>query len=96
MALLDGLLLQGIDWAALGLAIWALVDAVIRPANGFVAASKLNKPAWVGITVLAVIFARVFGPPNILWIVAVVAASVYLVDVRPAVRGLQRGGNNPW
>ena len=95
MAWFDGLLLESLDWAALGLAIWALIDAVIRPANGYVAASKLNKPAWVGITALAVVCARVFGPPGILWIAAVIASAVYLVDVRPAVRGLRRG-NTGW
>jgi hypothetical protein len=96
MAQVDQLLIQGIDWAVLALAVWALIDAVIRPAAGYVAASKLNKPAWVAITAVAAICARVFGPGDILWIAAIVAAAVYLVDVRPAVRGLQRGGNNPW
>ena len=33
-------------------------------------------------------------PLSFLGLPAVIAAIVYLVDVRPAVRGLSRGGNN--
>ena len=96
MPLVDGLLLDGLHYGTLALAIWAFVDALIRPANAYTAASKLNKPAWCGITALAAVFAQLASPLTMFWLVASVAAAVYLVDVRPAVRGLQRGGNNPW
>ncbi len=36
----------------------------------------------------------VVGLPNILGLLGVVAAAVYLADVRPALRGTRRGG--PW
>jgi hypothetical protein len=42
------------------------------------------------------VLAYLAGPLTFFWLPAVIAAVVYLVDVRPAVRGLQRGGNNPW
>ena len=96
MPLLDGLLMAGLHYGVLALALWALIDALIRPANAFVAASKLNKPAWAGITALAAVFAYLSPPLQLFWLLAAVGAMVYLVDVRPAVRGLQRGGNNPW
>jgi Protein of unknown function (DUF2516) len=98
MAMVDGLLYAALGFGVLGLALWALVDALIRPANAYVAASKLTKPAWVGITALAAVFAYLsrMSPLTIFWLLAAVASVVYLVDVRPAVRGLQRGGNNPW
>jgi uncharacterized membrane protein HdeD (DUF308 family) len=96
MALVDGLLLNGLHYGVLALALWALIDAVIRPANAYTAASKLNKPAWLGITALALVFAQLSNPLTLFWLLAAVGAIVYLVDVRPAVRGLQRGGNNPW
>lgn len=35
------------------LAGWAFVDALFRPSTSFVAAGKLTKPAWAGITGLA-------------------------------------------
>jgi hypothetical protein len=96
MAWLDGLLMAALYYGVIGLAGWALVDALIRPASGYVAASKLNKPAWAGITALALVFAYLGSPLTLFWLLAAVGAIVYLVDVRPAVRGLQRGGNNPW
>jgi hypothetical protein len=96
MAWVDGLLLAGLHYGTLALALWALIDAVIRPTDAYKAASKLNKPAWCAITALALVFAQLSSPLTLFWLVAAVASVVYLVDVRPAVRGLQRGGNNPW
>ena len=81
-------------WGVLALTVWAFVDALIRPANGFVAAGKLTKPGWAAITGLAVLIIFWQGPMSFLGLPAVIAAVVYLVDVRPAVRGLRRG--NSW
>lgn len=75
--------------AMLALEIWALVDAVIRPTNAYVAADKLTKPAWLVILGLALACSLVL-PFFILRIAAVVAASVYLVDVRPALSSVTR------
>jgi hypothetical protein len=87
MAAFDGLLLLVLTWGALALAAWAFIDALVRPAAGFVAAGKLTKPGWLAITGIA-IAVGFFGLP------AIIASIVYLVDVRPAVRGLRRG--NSW
>jgi hypothetical protein len=81
-------------WVAQGLTVWAFVDALIRPAAGYVAAGKLTKPGWAAITGLAALVILWKGPMSFLGLPAVIAAVVYLVDVRPAVRGLQRG--NSW
>jgi hypothetical protein len=78
----------------LALTVWAFVDALIRPAAGFVAAGKLTKPGWAAITGLAALIILWQGPMSFLGLPAVIAAVVYLVDVRPAVRGLPRG--NSW
>ena len=96
MASFDGLVFLVLTWAALGLTAWAFVDALIRPAAGFVAAGKLTKPAWAAITGLSIAVTYFFGPISFLGLPAIIAAVVYLVDVRPAVRGLRRGnsGNN--
>ena len=91
----DAVVLEALYWATLALTVWALVDAVIRPAAGYVAAGKLTKPAWAAITALAAVVLYVSGPMTFLGLPAVIAAVVYLVDVRPAVRGVQRG-NSPW
>ena len=89
----SSLLLLVLGYGALALKVWALVDACARPQPAYVAAGKLTKPAWVAILAAAVLLggADVFG---LLGLVSTVAAIVYLVDVRPAVRELRRGG--PW
>jgi len=94
MASFDGLLLLVLTYGALALGAWAFIDALVRPAAGFVAAGKLTKPGWVAITGLAVVVVYFFGLMSFLGLPAIIAAIVYLVDVRPAVRGLRRG--NSW
>ena len=94
MAGFDELLLLVLRWGVLALTVWAFVDALVRPAAGFVAAGKLTKPGWMAITALAALIILWQGPMSFLGLPAVIAAVVYLVDVRPAVRGLRRG--NSW
>jgi hypothetical protein len=91
----DGIVLLALYYATLALTVWAFADAVIRPAAGYVAAGKLTKPAWAGITALAAVIIYLQGPMTFLGLPAVIAAVVYLVDVRPTVRGVQRG-NTSW
>jgi hypothetical protein len=86
--------LTALYYGALALTLWAFVDALIRPAPGFVAAGKLTKPGWAAITGIAAVVVYQFTPMSFLGLPAVIAAVVYLVDVRPAVRGLRRG--NGW
>jgi hypothetical protein len=95
MASFDGLINLVVYYGTLALTVWAFVDAVIRPAAGFVAAGKLTKPAWLAIT--AGRPRKLSGPCQNRTSAAmpVIAAVVYLVDVRPAVRGLRRG-NTSW
>lgn len=84
-----------VDTALFVLALWALVDAAVRPAAAFPAAGKLTKPAWVAILAVCVLLCvagvGIFG---LLGIIVAVAVLVYLLDVRPAVRELRPGG--PW
>lgn len=83
--------------AILGLAaaaakLWALIDCLSRHSPAFPAAGKLTKGAWIAILAVALLLGRgIFG---LLGIAGLVAAIVYLVDVRPAVRGIGPGG--PW
>ncbi len=89
----DVLLLSVLSLGALALKLWALVDACVRPGAAYAAAGKLSKPAWIAILAVAVLLT---GGDflGLLGLVSVVAAIVYLVDVRPAVRELKPGG--PW
>ena len=94
---LAGGLLALLNLGLLVLVAWALIDAVTRPAPAFVAAGKQTKQIWLAILGVALLlcligFAGVLG---IFGFVVAVAAIVYLVDVRPAVRDM-RPGAGPW
>ncbi|MGW0228235.1 DUF2516 family protein [Actinopolymorpha singaporensis] len=76
---------------------FALGDAVMRPAEAFPAVDKQTKPLWLILTGLALLIHLIpqFGSPiSLLNIAGTIAAAVYLVGVRPAVRevGGSRGG----
>lgn len=89
---LSNALLTAISLAVLVLHAWALVDCITRPANAFEAAGKLTKPAWLGITGVSALVLVVFrGPTYFLWLPAIIAALVYIVDVRPRLTEAQRG-----
>ncbi len=88
---------------------WALLHAVRIPANAFPAAGKQTKRLWLLILGLATLFTFAaainylgvgMGLPNIFTIAAVIAAGIYLADVKPAVNGYRGGGNQgpygPW
>jgi hypothetical protein len=64
------------------LKLWALIDACLQPAQAYVAADKWQKVGWVVILAVGLLFAGL----GLLGIAALVAAIVYLVDVRPALR----------
>lgn len=88
------LLLTVLGLGTLALKLWALVDASTRPPAAYVAAGKLTKPAWVAILAVAAVLGFLSSPIDLFGLVGLVAAIVYLVDVRPAVRGMRPGG--PW
>ena len=90
----DSIVYAVVLYGTLALAVWAFADAIIRPAAGFVAAGKLTKPGWLAITGIAALVLWWRGPLDFFGLPAVIAAVVYLVDVRPAVRGLRRGNTN--
>ena len=69
--------------------VWALVDCLRRPERAFAMTGKQTKQIWAAITGAAALFALL----GFFALVALVAAIVYLVDVRPAVR--QVSGDGP-
>jgi hypothetical protein len=83
-----------ITLAVLALGVFDFFDALFRRADAFVAAGKLTKPAWLAIIGVATVVVFYFGLISFFGIPAVVALLVYLVDVRPAVRGMT-GGRPP-
>jgi hypothetical protein len=89
----QALLILVLAIAALGLKGYALFDALRVPTEAFPAAGKLTKPIWLTFLVVAFITELAFFPMRvmILTIIGVVAAAVYVIDVRPAVRAMGGG-----
>jgi hypothetical protein len=85
---------------------WAFIDAIIRPAQAFVAAGKQTKMIWMiilGVAFVLGLYAALYGGvTQILTVAAFVAAAIYLADVRPRVKEFRRGSNSssgpygPW
>lgn len=75
--------------ALLAVKVFALIDAATRPAGAFAAADKLTKKAWLLILGLAVA-CHLILPNLLLIIVGIVAAFVYVLDVRPALASVTR------
>ena len=96
MSTAAGGLLFLLNLGILVLVVWALIDAATRPPAAFVAAGKQTKQIWLAIlgVCLVLCLLGLGGYLGILGAVIAVAAIVYLVDVRPAVRGMRPGG--PW
>jgi hypothetical protein len=84
-----------VGWPAILVGLFAFIHAAFQRADAFTAADKLTKPAWLGITggaTLLLLLCRT--PDTFLWIVGVVAALVYIVDVKPKVTEVQRGSSS--
>jgi hypothetical protein len=90
-------LIRGINLAvllvSLGLEIWAFVHCAMQRADAFQAAETLKKGIW-----LALIGGTMLGS-LLLWLVgvqfamiAVIAALVYLLDIRARIRDVTSGG----
>lgn len=99
---LDDYVIFGIYLVAAPVGVYAFVHALMQRSDAFTAADKLTKPAWLGITgagaAILVLSLITYDPRvggiglGIFWLAAIVAICVYIVDVKPAVIGVQGGG----
>jgi hypothetical protein len=103
LASLQGYIVMALSIVALGVEVYALVDCLRRRPDAFTAAGKRTKSFWLLVTGLAVLLGVVaLGGLGLLAIVAIVAAGVYLADVKPALdQVMGRGSGNqgpygPW
>lgn len=79
----------------LALQLWALVDCVSRKAPAFPAANKLTKTTWVLLTALALLMVLISRNVTfLLSYIGIIVSSVYLADVRPAVKEIS--GPSRW
>lgn len=79
---------QLVRLAILGVQVYALVDAAVRPATAYAAAGKWTKQGWVIVLALSLVVGQLLTLVSMLGLAAVVATIVYFVDVRPALRAL--------
>lgn len=77
-------------WGVLIVELVALVDAALRPAQAFHAAGKMTKQGWLMILGLALLVQLVLAGAGLLQLMGLVAALVYLIDARPALRAVTR------
>lgn len=93
-------LLTVLGWAVAIYMLWAFVDCATRKAPAFPAAGKLTKPAWLVLTgipaLIAVLIAlSSYGSVlNLIIYIGLIVTSVYMADVRPAVREIS--GPSRW
>ncbi|WP_329488399.1 DUF2516 family protein [Kitasatospora sp. NBC_01246] len=82
--------------AILGFKLFALIDAATRPEDAYRATDKKTKGFWLAVLGIAFGLDLLFGAnflTSFLTLAGLVAAIVYMVDVRPAIRELtNRGG----
>jgi len=104
LAQLQHWIVVGLSVAALGVEVYAFVDCVRRRPDAFPAAGKRTKTFWLVLTLVSVLIGvlALSTVPGLLAIVAIVAAGVYLADVKPALdQVMGRGSGNqgpygPW
>ncbi|GAA1916183.1 DUF2516 family protein [Nocardioides lentus] len=90
----QGGIMLAVTVVLLAVKAFAFVTALTFPADAFTAADKLTKPAWLAILGIGLVFQLLGllggGVIGIFNLIFTVAAFVYLVDVRPALRSVTR------
>lgn len=84
-----------LNWAAVPVGLFAFVHAAVQRADAYSAANKRTKPIWLAITgggTLACLLFHFYDFTMMFWIAGLVAVLVYIVDVRPKLIEVQRGG----
>ncbi len=96
---MDGVLITGfftvfglISLALFLFALFAFVDAAFHREDAYRAADKNTKAFWLIILGIAAVVMKLFSVLSFLPIIGLVAVIVYMVDVRPAVRGVSGKG----
>ncbi|GAB3911419.1 DUF2516 family protein [Kibdelosporangium lantanae] len=89
-------IIWAINWACVPVGLFAFVHALLQRADAFTAIDRMTKPAWLGITAAGTAALVLFSFADLtffLWAAGFVACVVYIVDVRPKLIEVQRGGN---
>ena len=76
--------------AILSVSIFAFVNSLLYSAEAYAAADKLTKTTWCTILGIGVVLQFVVISLPLIGFILLIAALVYLADVRPALAGLYR------
>jgi hypothetical protein len=80
---------------SLGLEAWAFVHCAVQRPDAFNAVGTLSKGLWLaligGTLLLSMVF---FAILPLFTLIALTAALVYLLDIRPAIREITNGGGS--
>jgi hypothetical protein len=83
-------LMLAVAVAILAVKVFAFVSSLLFSTESYRAAGKLTKPAWCAILGLGMACQMLFSPLNFINVAFMIAAFVYLADVRPALASLTR------
>jgi len=92
---ITGWIVYVLNWAAVPVGLFAFLHAAVQRSDAYAAANKMTKPIWLAITgggTLACALFHFYDPTMLFWIAGLVAVLVYIVDVRPKLIEVQRGG----
>jgi NADH:ubiquinone oxidoreductase subunit 6 (subunit J) len=94
-------IIEVIHWGSAVVGLFAFVHALLQRADAYSAADRKTKPIWMLITgaatlAMVLFYPDPFGPGMFFWVPAAAASLVYLVDVRPRLIEVQRGGGHRW
>jgi hypothetical protein len=95
----QNLLLLVLAVASLGLTGFAALDSFRHGTNLYPAIGRQTKVFWVAILTVAFLVAVIFfpyGALSFLNVLGVVAAGVYLADVRPKLKQVRGGSSGPY
>ncbi|HEX5401179.1 MAG TPA: DUF2516 family protein [Pseudonocardiaceae bacterium] len=92
---ITGWIVTVLNWAAVPVGLFAFLHAAVQRSDAYSAANKRTKPVWLAITgggTLACFLFHFYDFTLMFWIAGLVAVLVYIVDVRPKLIEVQRGG----
>jgi hypothetical protein len=85
----------GLNLVILVVELFAFVNCATQRADAFSAVGSVSKGGWLALTGGALLFSLLLGFISLFGMIAVAAALVYLLDVRPALRDAV-DGHGPW
>lgn len=89
------LILRIIWGCGIPVGVFAFIHALMQRPDAYTAIDRMTKAAWLGITAGGAAALILFSPLGfglMFWIAGLVATLVYIVDVRPRLIEVQRGG----